>query len=287
MNRAPQDPPVTGLDAYLRDIRRIPVLDREEEVRLARRYRKTGNPELAQRLVAGHLRLVVKIAREYRWASETLLDLIAEGNVGLMRAVAKFDPDRGVRLTSYAAWWIRAMILRSLVDNRRLVRVGTTRAQRRILFRLQKERRALEQLGIDPQPEALAARLGVAAHDVAELEQHIRWPEVRLDETPPSHGDGEQPRVERLLAPEDGRPDALVERGELRAVVRAAVADFERQLDARDRILFRTRWLDDEEQPSLQAVGDQFGVSRERARQLERRVLERFRTFLEERSLAA
>ncbi len=287
MNRAPQDPPVTGLDAYLRDIRRIPILSREDEVKIARRFRKTGRRELAQRLVAGHLRLVVKIAREYRWAGDNLLDLIAEGNVGLMRAVAKFDPDRGIRLTSYAAWWIRAMILRFLVDNRRLVRVGTTRAQRRILFRLQKERRALELQGVDASPEALAGRLGVAPNDVAELEQHIRWPEVRLDETPPTHGDGEQPRVERLLAPEDGRPDALVERGELRAVVRAAVADFERQLEPRDRVLFRTRWLDEDDQPSLQAVGDQFGVSRERARQLERRVLERLRVFLEARALAA
>jgi len=280
---ADRDP---SLSAYLRDIRKIPIIEREEEEMLARRYRRTGDPELAQQLACGHLRLVVKIALEYRWATDHLVDLVAEGNVGLLRSIEKFDPDRGVRLSSYAAWWIRAMILRFLVDNRRLVRLGTTRIQRKILFRLERERRDLESKGIEADPAALAERLGVSTKAVADLEPHVRWPEVRLDETPPSNGDGTETRLERLVAPAEARPDVLVERGELVTVARKAIADFERKLDRRDRLLFRARWLTDE-QPSLQEVGNRFGVSRERVRQLEQRVLARFRSFLEERSVVA
>ena len=129
-----------GLSSYMHDLRRYPPLDRDEEHRLAVAYRRTGAPDLAQALVCGHLRLVVKIAREYRWSKHPLLDLIEEGNLGLVVAVQKYDPDRGVRLSSYAAWWIRAGILQFVVSSRRLVRIGTTVEQRKVMARLRSAR---------------------------------------------------------------------------------------------------------------------------------------------------
>lgn len=264
------------LGIYFRDLKHHPVLARDEEHALAVEYRRTGRPELASRLAAGHLRLVVKIAKEYRRSSRDFADLIEQGNVGLLLAITKFDPLRDVRLSTYAAFWIRALILKYVADNRRLVRIGTTRAQRSVVSGLARESRAGE--------EGLAARLGVTEDELAGLAQHLRVPELSLD-TRLDSGDRRASPVDKLATPEPG-PDAQAEAADHRAVVRQALAEFDTSLDPRERILLHDRWLVDETS-TLQQIGDRFGISRERVRQIEQGVLCRLRTFLTARAIAA
>ena len=154
---APKDP----LQAYMQDVSRYPLLSREEEHALAVKYTETGDVEAAARLVTANLRLVVKIAYDYRRAYKNLLDLVQEGNIGLMQAVKKYDPYKGVKLSSYAAWWIRAYILRFILNNHRLVKLGTTQAQRKLFFNLKKEKAKLSAMGIEPTAEVIAKRLDV------------------------------------------------------------------------------------------------------------------------------
>src|SRR5258708_15504744 len=167
-----------------------PLLSREEEHELAVKFARTRDPELAWRLVTANLRLVVKIAHEYRRAAFSLLDLIQEGNVGLMHAVQKYDPFRGVKLSSYAAWWIRAYILRYLMDNWRMVKLGTTQAQRKLFFNLRKEQERLLGQGFEAQPALLAEKLEVSEQDVREMDQRLGNDEVSLH-PPPAPGTGE------------------------------------------------------------------------------------------------
>jgi RNA polymerase sigma-32 factor len=264
------------LSLYLRELGQHAPIGRDEEHTLAVEYQRTGRAELARRLVLGHLRLVIKIAREYYWARHDLADLIAEGNVGLLIALTKYDPKRGVRLSSYAVWWIRAMIQRFIIENRRLVRIGTTAEQRKVMAHLGAEKAKLQQQGILPTTERLAQILGVRSEGLAALEQHIGSAEVSLDA--PTGDDEGTSRLALLPAPSEMRPDELVERSEHDARLRGAVDEFLGTLGKRDRQLFRARWTEDD-QPTLQEMGDRFGVSRERARQLEKRLLQRFRVF--------
>src|SRR5712691_11697206 len=151
-----------AMQRYMAEVSRHPLLTREEEHDLAVRFRETQDPRIAYRLVTANLRLVVKIAHEYRRAHRNLLDLVQEGNVGLLQAVKKYDPYRGVKLSSYAAWWIRAYMLKFILNNWRLVKIGTTQAQRKLFFNLRKEKDKLEQLGFTPSPKMLAESLDVA-----------------------------------------------------------------------------------------------------------------------------
>jgi RNA polymerase sigma-32 factor len=266
---------LSGIESYLRDIKRHPLLDRREEGELARRYRATGDPELARRLATAHLRLVVKIARQYRWAHAHPADLIEEGNVGLLCAVRKYDPGRGVRLSTYATWWIRALILRFIVANYRMVRVGTTPDQRKIMFRLARERSRLEQqLGTAADAAQLAHSLGVSEAAVVTVGRYLDEPEVRLD-APLRDAEGHE-RQRTLPANDDARPDRVVERRDFMERVLGAVDEFERGLATRDRTIFRLRWREDERE-TLTAVGARFGITRERARQLEVKILSRLR----------
>lgn len=253
-----------ALDAYsmyLDEIGRHDVLDREEERRLARAYRESGHPELAGRLAQGHLRLVVKIAHQYGWNRGELLDLIEQGNVGLLLAIRKYDPDRGVRLSSYATFWIRALILQHLVANRRLVRVGTTKNQRRVIHRLARER--------SPGESELGKRLGIDEGELAALARHLDSTELILD----------SPSFTVPLRSSASGPEDEVAVAEERAQVRAASATFARSLDTRERELFHARWIQ-EDQPTLSSLARRLGLSRERVRQLERRILRRFKQFL-------
>ncbi|HMA18797.1 MAG TPA: sigma-70 family RNA polymerase sigma factor, partial [Thermoanaerobaculia bacterium] len=157
------------LRAYMAEVQRHPLLSTEEEHALAVRYRETGDVDAAYRLVASNLRLVVKIAHEYRRTAFQLLDLVQEGNMGLMQAVKKYDPWKGVKLSSYAAWWIRAYIIRFIMENWRMVKLGTTQAQRKLFFNLSKEREKLLARGIEPTPRLLARNLQVEVKDVEEM----------------------------------------------------------------------------------------------------------------------
>src|SRR5918996_4129048 len=169
------------LQRYLAEIRRFALLSREEEHRLAVRYKEYGDIQAAYKLVTANLRLVVMIAREYQRAFKNLLDLIQEGNVGLMEAVRNFDPYRGVRFPSYAVWWIRAYILRYIMNNWRMVKIGTTQAQRKLFFNLQKEKERLETEGFTPGPRLLAQHLGVKEEEVVEMEQRMSARDLSLD----------------------------------------------------------------------------------------------------------
>src|ERR1043166_2636074 len=172
-----EEPPAAGkalvsydpLQRYLTEIRRFPLLTREEEHRLAVEYKEYGNVEAAYKLVTGNLRLVVMIAREYQKAFKNLLDLIQEGNMGLMEAVKNFDPYRGVRFPSYAVWWIRAYIIRYIMSDWRMVKIGTTQAQRKLFFNLQREKEKIEAEGLTPGPKLLAQRLQVKEDEVVEM----------------------------------------------------------------------------------------------------------------------
>jgi len=268
------------LAAYMAEVRRIPLLSREEEHELAARYFETGDLALARRLVTANLRLVVKIAHEYRRAYKNLLDLIQEGNIGLLQALRKYDPFRGVKLSSYAAWWIRAYILKFILNNWRLVKIGTTQAQRKLFFNLRKEKEKLEQLGFVPEHRLLAERLEVSESEVAEMEKRLEGSDMSLDAPLARDDAGGVTRLDVLPAHSDTRPDVRVENDEFRSLLREKLEAFAATLEGRDEVLFRERWLTDSPL-TLQELGDRFGISRERARQIEKRMLDRLRRYLE------
>jgi RNA polymerase sigma-32 factor len=274
--------PATDMDVerYLRELRTHPLLERDEERKLARRYRKTGNPAAARKLVTANLRLVVKLAHEYKRAHHDLRDLIQEGNLGLLAALDKFDPERNVRFPSYAAWWIRAYMLRFVVNDFSLVKVGTSPMQRKLFFNLKKEKRKLEAAGFVPTTARLAQALQAPERDVIDMDLRLQANEVRLD-APAFRDDGEsRSKLDELSADGDERPDELAESGEFRARLRDSLREFGRSLEGRERTLFDERLMS--EQPkSLQEIGAGYGISRERARQVEKALLGRLRKHLE------
>ncbi len=265
------------LKKYLMEIRKFPLLSREEELELGKCWHDQKDLQAAYRLMVSNLRLVVKIAFEYQRAYTNLLDLIQEGNLGLMQAVKKFDPYREVKLSSYAAWWIRAYILKSIIDNWSLVKIGTTQAQRKLFFRLKKEKRRLETLGFDPGPKLLAGTLGVRKDEVTEMDQRLEGGDLSLNA--PLAQDGRKTYMEILPA-----TDALEERvadDNFRELLSQRIETFSRQLNDKETFLLKNRLLT-ENPLTLQAVGDELKISRERARQIEKRVLTKLKTHLKE-----
>jgi RNA polymerase sigma-32 factor len=263
---------------YLADIRRYPLLTREEEQELARRYRDTGDREALFRLVTANLMMVVHVARSFRRAARNLLDLIQEGNIGLLQAIEKFDPDVGVRLPTYAGWWVRAYMVKFLLDNVRLVRVGTTNARRKLLRNLNKEKARLEAQGFDVGPKLLAEHFGVSETDVQEVQQALSGRDVSLDA--PVGDDDTRSREEVFAAPgDDVRIDDEVARKEMQERAQEAIGRFRRDLSDRERAILDERVLS-EEPLTLQALGDRFGTTREAVRQVEARLVKRLKEFL-------
>jgi len=266
-----------SLSAYLAEIRRYPVLSREEEHELAVRYFEHGDRDAAYRLITSNLRLVVMIAREYQRAFHNLLDLIQEGNVGLLEAVKKFDPYRGVRLPSYAVWWIRAYVIRYIMNNFRLVKVGTTQAQRRLFFNLQKEKAKLEAEGFKPTPALIAGKLGVKEAEVLEMEQRMSGgSEVSTDAPLSAEGDG---RVIDLLPNDEADAEDIVADREFYSMMRAKLAEFGATLEGREKEIFEERLMA-EDPITLQELGERYGVSRERVRQIEDALKRKLREYL-------
>jgi RNA polymerase sigma-32 factor len=266
---------------YMRETRRYPLLTPDEEHALAIRLVEHGDSQAARKLIEANLRLVVKIAYEYRRAHKNLLDLVQEGNIGLIQAVSKFDPYRGVKLSSYAAFWIRAYILKFILNNWRLVKIGTTQAQRKLFFNLRKEREKLEQLGFQPTTALLAEKLAVPEKEVIEMERRLAAPEASLD-APMGSGnddDGSRTRLDYLPS-DDVRPDRAVAQSEFSELLRKKLEAFAGTLEGREQTIFRERWLT-EDPLTLQEIGDRYQVSRERARQLEKRMLDRLKKYLE------
>lgn len=269
------------LQAYMQDVQRYPLLDREEEHRLAVRYFEEGDVDAAARLVTANLRLVVKIAYDYRRAYKNLLDLIQEGNIGLMQAVKKYDPYKGVKLSSYAAWWIRAYILRFILNNHRLVKLGTTQAQRKLFFNLKKEKAKLAAMGIEPTAELIAKRLEVPVHEVRHMDRRLSSGEMSLD-APVKAPSGEGrtlARVELLPSPGE-QADERLAGAQLSQMVSEKIHEYGKTLQGKEAIIFRDRLMA-EEPRTLQDLGNEFGVSRERVRQLEKRLQNRLKKYLE------
>lgn len=270
------------LQAYLAEVRRYPILSAEEEKVVALRYRETGDTKAAEALVTSNLRLVIKIAFQYHRQWANVLDLIQEGNVGLVEALSRFDPYREIRFSSYAQYWIRAMILRFLLDNFRMVRLGSTRAGRKLFFQLQKERDALVAEGIDPTEVRLAERLGVAPAEIRAVDQHLRAPALSLH-APAGNEEGGRTLAEVVPESTPHDPEAEAARSELGSLVKIHLDAFASTLDdPRDRIIWDRRMLSADPE-SLSALGEEFGVSKERVRQLEARMRDRLRKWLEER----
>ena len=267
------------LTVYMHEIRRYPLLNREEEHKLAVEYSRNRDPRLARRLITANLRLVVKIAHEYRRAYRNLLDLVQEGNLGLLQAVEKYDPHRGVKLSSYAAWWIRAYMLKFILNNWRLVKIGTTQAQRKLFFNLSKEREKLEADGFAPTHKLLAERLSVPEQEVSDMSMRLGQSETSLDAPVGRDDEGGRRQVDLLESPGSTRPDVTAESEEFRAQLRQKLGEFEQTLTGREKLLFQERLMADTPL-TLQDVGERFGISRERARQLEARLLGRLKVYL-------
>lgn len=266
--------------AYLREIQRHPLLTPEETHALAVRFVETQDPAVAARLVTANLRLVVKIAYEYRRAYKNIMDLVQEGNIGLMQAVKRYDPYRGVKLSSYAAWWIRAYILRFILNNWRLVKLGTTQAQRKLFFNLRKKRAELQAMGIDPTNAEIAKQLNVPESDVAEMDVRLAQSEKSLD-APVGDADGRAiAKVDMMPAVGLG-PEAMMADEELQALLKEKLAEFRKTLAGKEKdiAIFDLRLVSDDPL-TLQDLGDRFGISRERVRQLEQRLLGRLRDYL-------
>jgi RNA polymerase sigma-32 factor len=267
------------LGHYLAEVRRHPLLEPEEERALALRYIETGDPDAAERLVTANLRLVVKLAFQYHRQWSNVLDLIQEGNVGLVEALSRYDPYRGIRFSSYAQYWIRAMILRFLMDNYRMVRLGSTRHGRKLFFQLNKERERLtRELGARPSTQRLAEALDVPESEVVRVDQHLSAPALSLH-APVGAEDG---RALAEIVEDDGRldPEAAAAGLELGAVVAEQLRLFAASIDDdRERAIWYRR-LTAHEPASLSELGDEFSVSKERVRQVEARLKRRLKTWL-------
>ena len=269
--------PFDPLQRYLTEIRRFKLLSREEEHRLAVQYKEYGDLEAAYKLVTANLRLVVMIAREYQKAFKTLLDLIQEGNMGLMEAVKNFDPYRGVRFPSYAVWWIRAYMIRYIMNDWRMVKIGTTQAQRKLFFNLQKEKEKIEAEGLMPGPKLLAQRLQVKEDEVVEMEQRLASRDLSVDV--PIGGDDDEATMLSFLPDNKQTPEEQFADAQYHELLHDKMEQFAKTLKDKELVIYRERLLN-EEPATLREIGEKYGISRERVRQIEERVKKKLKTYL-------
>jgi RNA polymerase sigma-32 factor len=275
--------PVTELPArwydalarYEADIRQFRHLTREDEVELAEKLRDAADTDAAWNLVTSNLMLVVKVAKDYRWAKVSLLDLIQEGNVGLMQAVRKFDPTKGVRLASYATWWIRAYILKYLLNNWHIVKTLTTQQHKLLFFKLRKEKERLKVLGFDPTPKLLAKNLDTTEEQVEKVEKLLQVQDVSLDA--PLF---DEPGVSLIdtISDDQSFEEDLAEQ-DFRGILMRKVEEIAQTLSDKEKAILYDRILADEAQ-TLQAIAERFGLSRERIRQIEKRLLRKLKRLL-------
>jgi RNA polymerase sigma-32 factor len=270
--------PVGSLEAYVERVSAIPMLSREEELALARRFREEQDLDAARALVLSHLRFVVHVARGYLGYGLPVGDLIQEGNVGLMKAVKRFDPDMGVRLVSFAVHWIRAEIHEFVIRNWRLVRVATTKAQRKLFFNLRRMKKNLAWLS-EEETKAVAGELGVDPREVREMERRLSARDLSFDPAPDA-GDEEAFVSPALYLPApEADPAAIVEADQWDGAVAGELASALEGLDERSRTVIRSRWLA-EEKKTLQDLAADYGVSAERIRQIEAQALLKLRAAM-------
>jgi RNA polymerase sigma-32 factor len=270
--------PVGSLESYIAQVSAIPMLGRDEELALARRFREHQDLDAARELVVSHLRFVVHIARGYTGYGLPVGDLIQEGNVGLMKAVKRFDPDMGVRLVSFAVHWIRAEIHEFVIRNWRLVRVATTKAQRKLFFNLRRMKKNLAWLS-DEETQAVAGELGVEPREVREMERRLSARDLSFDPAPDT-GDEEMTASPSLYLPSpEADPAAIIERDQWEGAMSGSLADALEGLDQRSRTVIKARWLG-EDKKTLQDLADEFGVSAERIRQIESAAIGKLRSAM-------
>jgi RNA polymerase sigma-32 factor len=272
--------PLGSLDAYVDAVSRVPVLSREDELELATRFHRDGDLEAARQLVLSHLRFVLHIARGYSGYGLPMGDIVQEGNVGLMKAVKRFDPSVGVRLVSFAVHWIRAEIHEYVLRNWRLVKVATTKAQRKLFFNLRKYKRNLGWLSAE-ETTAVARDLGVSEQDVTEMERRLSSRDVSYDPAPDADEDDPAAAYSpaAYLPAPDADPAVAVERAEWDDDVTERMAGAMAQLDARSREILRARWMD-EPKATLHELADRYGVSAERIRQVEANAIRKLRKIV-------
>ena len=263
---------------YLLEISKYEPLTLEEEQRLARLYRDSQDMEAARQLVTSNLKLVVKIAFLYNKVYANLMDLIQEGNLGLLQAVKKFDPDRGTRLPTYASWWIKAYIIKFILDNFRIVRVGTTNDRRKLLMNLRKEKRRLEAQGIVPTPKLIAQNLNVSENDVIDVENSIKAHDLSLDAK--MSNDSDLYYLETLASTEELIDEKLAA-GELKSFIESKFAEFAEGLSERDRVILQQRLIA-EDPLTLQSIADRYGVTREAIRVAEKKLVEKVKEYMRE-----
>jgi RNA polymerase sigma-32 factor len=262
---------------YIREANRFALLTPEEEKSLSTRFHETGDQEAGSRLITSNLRLVIKIALEFqKYWMKNLLDLIQEGNIGLMHAIKKFDPYRGIKLSYYASFWIKAYILKFIMDNWKLVKIGTTQSQRKLFYNLKREKEKLRALGFEPGPKLLADALNVREEEVIEMDQRLGGWELSLD-APLKEGSDEYHK--NFLPTTDPQVEEVLAQAELKDLFRRKLSEFRRELNDKELDILDLRLL--AEKPlTLQEIGARHQISRERVRQIEDRLIKRLRQFL-------
>lgn len=267
------------LQRYMQEVQAYPMLSAEDERELARRFHEEGDVDAAKKLVTTHLRLVARIAMEYRSAYHNVLDLIQEGNVGLLQAVRHFDPNKGARLGHYAQWWIKSYILKYILDNFRLIKLGTTKTQKKLFYNLMREKEKIEAMGYYATPFELSSRLGVPEEQIEEMQRRLTTPEYAL-QAPVKGGEGEA--ILEDFLPLDQKPvDEKLAETQTKDILKERFAEFAGHLNARDRKIFQERLL--AELPlTLQEIADEYGITKERVRQLEARIIKNLKKFFKD-----
>lgn len=264
--------PFDPLKKYLAEISKHPVLSREEEYELAEKIHKNKDIEAAQKMVISNLKLVVKIALEYYNTYLNILDLIQEGNVGLLHAVKKYNPYKGTKFSTYASFWIRAYILKYIMDSWSLVKIGTTQGQRKLFYRLNKEKQKLEALGVFPAPQLLASTLDVTEEEVESMQKRLAYTDISLET--PVNEEGDDTLMD-MIKTGDNVEEIVTDR-EMDSMLSERVAEFKKDLNEKELFIFEHRIMTDESM-TLQEIGEKFKISRERVRQIENKVLNRFK----------
>ena len=267
-----------ALHRYLQEISQYELLSREETEELAIQFRESGDPNAAYRLVSSNLRLVVKVAMDFqKYWMQNFMDLIQEGNVGLVQATKKFDPYRGVKFSYYAAYWIRAYVLKFIMDNWRLVKIGTTQAQRKLFFSLNKEKKLLEAQGFKPEPTLLAERLNVKEKEVVEMSQRMDSWDVSLESPVKNDSDDEQ---KSFIPSDDPSIESTIAGKQMKLRLAELLEQLKEHLNDKERMILEDRLLTDEPM-TLQNIADKFDISRERVRQIEVNLLAKMKKYLE------
>jgi RNA polymerase sigma-32 factor len=267
--------PIDPLQRYIAEARKFPPLTPEEEYELAVKYKETGDKEAAFRLITANLILVISISLRFKRVFQNVLDLIQEGNIGLLKAIHKYDPDFGVRFPTYATWWVRAYILKFMLDNIRLVRVGTTNVRRKLIHNLREEKKKLEDRGFTAGPKLLAERFGATEQDVIDVQQSLESRDVSIDA--PITEDSQAPRSD-FMATEEESVEEEVAKKELQEIIESKIKVFEKNLNEKELMILRERILN-EEPVTLQEIGDRFDITREAVRQSEERLKKKLEEF--------